>query len=175
VGTEFQVNTYTPEMDTYPSVAHLSSGRFVVAWGRQGQINDGGVIKSTDPKILARVYGTDGLPTGDEFQVNRDDEHGGGYARVAGGAHDDFAVVWAAVGSRVRLRRFTLDPLCGDPDGDGRRDTTDALSVLRAAVGLTVCAPCVCDVDASSATTATDALRLLAAILAGTEVTCGAC
>jgi hypothetical protein len=175
VGTEFQVNSYTPERDLYPSVAHLGGGRFVVAWSRHDQITEDGVTRPTRPKILARVYGGDGSPGGDEFQVNRHDDRGGGYARVAAGAHDDFAVVWAATDSMVRLRRFALSPLCGDPDGDRNRDSTDALIVLRAGVGLTECATCVCDVDDSSATTATDALRLLVAVVSELELSCGSC
>jgi hypothetical protein len=52
---------------------------------------------------------------------------------------------------------------CGDPDGSGGEPTaTDALFVLRAAVGLATCDPAVCDVDGSGgSTSATDALLTL--------------
>lgn len=53
---------------------------------------------------------------------------------------------------------------CGLPVSAGPLPTaTDALAVLRAAVGLLVCAPCVCDADSSGAITATDALIVLRA------------
>ncbi|HET9062967.1 MAG TPA: dockerin type I domain-containing protein, partial [Candidatus Binatia bacterium] len=54
-------------------------------------------------------------------------------------------------------------PLCGDANGDGTIAATDALIVLRTAVGTATCEPCVCDADASGAITAADALRLLRA------------
>jgi para-aminobenzoate synthetase/4-amino-4-deoxychorismate lyase len=52
------------------------------------------------------------------------------------------------------------DP-CGDPTGDGRITATDALGVLRAAVGSDACQLCVCDVDSSGTISAVDALRTL--------------
>jgi hypothetical protein len=52
-------------------------------------------------------------------------------------------------------------PLAGDANGDGQVTATDALVVLRAAVGTAVCSLCACDVSADSAVTATDALMVL--------------
>ncbi|MFN2424982.1 MAG: hypothetical protein ABR587_00895 [Candidatus Binatia bacterium] len=50
---------------------------------------------------------------------------------------------------------------CGDVTGDDYLTAPDALSVLRAAVGSTVCELCVCDVNDSEAVTTTDALAVL--------------
>jgi cysteine-rich repeat protein len=51
---------------------------------------------------------------------------------------------------------------CGDPDGSGSVTASDALILLRVAVGVEPCASCVCDVDGSSGpATASDALRML--------------
>ena len=50
---------------------------------------------------------------------------------------------------------------CGDPDGDGTITASDALFILRTAVGLRFCESLWCDVDASGRTTATDALAAL--------------
>ena len=50
---------------------------------------------------------------------------------------------------------------CGDFNNDGVVTATDALAILRAAVGSSECLPCVCDVDMSGAFTATDALAAL--------------
>ncbi|HYB99770.1 MAG TPA: hypothetical protein VEC57_11630 [Candidatus Limnocylindrales bacterium] len=50
---------------------------------------------------------------------------------------------------------------CGDPADPPGVTATDALLVLRAAVGSALCLECVCDVDASGATVATDALAVL--------------
>lgn len=51
---------------------------------------------------------------------------------------------------------------CGQPLSDGERPkASDALFVLRAAVGQETCDPCVCDVDSSGRILASDALRTL--------------
>jgi len=52
--------------------------------------------------------------------------------------------------------------VCGQPVSTGVTPTaTDSLYILRVAVGAGQCAPCVCDVDGSSAIQATDALLSL--------------
>jgi hypothetical protein len=53
---------------------------------------------------------------------------------------------------------------------------TDALFVLRAAVGIETCAPCVCDTNGSGAVTASDALLTLSfAVGQPVELTCPPC
>jgi hypothetical protein len=52
-------------------------------------------------------------------------------------------------------------PSCGDTNGDMATTATDALMILRAAVGSLACELCHCDVDGGGATTAVDALRAL--------------
>jgi hypothetical protein len=64
---------------------------------------------------------------------------------------------------------------CGDADGNGLFNATDALIALRAAVRLVTCAPSVCDVDGSGGVSATDALQLLRVavnLIARTELLC---
>jgi hypothetical protein len=66
---------------------------------------------------------------------------------------------------------------CGQPISTGSAPSaTDALAVLRAAVGTQACEPCICDVDRSGATSATDALAILR-VAVGQAVTlrCVAC
>ncbi len=50
---------------------------------------------------------------------------------------------------------------CGDADGDGGRNASDALIALRTAVGATQCELCRCDIDGNGAVSASDAQRLL--------------
>jgi hypothetical protein len=51
---------------------------------------------------------------------------------------------------------------CGQPVGQGEAPAaSDALAILRVAVGSATCAACVCDVDASGSVAATDALITL--------------
>jgi cysteine-rich repeat protein len=51
---------------------------------------------------------------------------------------------------------------CADPDASGAVNASDALVLLRVAVGLEICDPCVCNVDSSGGPVgASDALRTL--------------
>lgn len=50
---------------------------------------------------------------------------------------------------------------CGDATGDGDVTATDALAVLRAAVGAGNCRDCACDTNGDTSVTATDALVVL--------------
>ena len=64
---------------------------------------------------------------------------------------------------------------CGHPTSRGAAtpSATDALFVLRAAVGAETCKPCVCDTDANGLTAATDALSILrSAIGLGPALAC---
>jgi hypothetical protein len=60
---EFQVNTYTTDSQTYPSVASDAAGNFVLAWQSNGQ--DG-----SEDGVFAQRYDVVGQPRGGEFQVN---------------------------------------------------------------------------------------------------------
>ena len=66
VGQEFQINTTTLFFQTNPDVAASSSGGFIVVW-------DSSVSASTDDSdssILAQRFSPEGMPVGNEFQVN---------------------------------------------------------------------------------------------------------
>ncbi|HYB98962.1 MAG TPA: dockerin type I domain-containing protein [Candidatus Limnocylindrales bacterium] len=66
--------------------------------------------------------------------------------------------------------------LCGDANGDGEIKATDALAVLRAAVGAdSTCTLATCDVDDNGSILASDSLRVLrAAVGADVDLTCPA-
>jgi hypothetical protein len=69
----------------------------------------------------------------------------------------------------------TLSPSdnCGDANGDGEITTTDALFILRGAVGLETCPLVVCDVDSNGQVLTGDSLRVLqAAIGLPVELAC---
>ncbi|MFN2427258.1 MAG: hypothetical protein ABR587_12515 [Candidatus Binatia bacterium] len=55
----------------------------------------------------------------------------------------------------------TLPQLCGDFDGNGIVQVSDALNVLRASVGHKPCAFCICDLDGNGIKSAIDALIAL--------------
>jgi cysteine-rich repeat protein len=67
---------------------------------------------------------------------------------------------------------------CGDPDNNGTGTASDALFVLRTAVGSGSCDACVCNVDNSTGTpvTAVDSLRVLRkAVGVNVELSCPVC
>jgi hypothetical protein len=65
---------------------------------------------------------------------------------------------------------------CGDPATPAGITASDALFVLRAAVGTTCCLVCTCDVDTSGSIVASDALAVLRyAVGLNVELSCDAC
>ena len=66
---------------------------------------------------------------------------------------------------------------CADPDASGAVNASDALGLLRVAVGLESCEPCVCNVDSSAGPIgASDALRTLSvAVGLPVELLCAPC
>ncbi len=63
VGAEFQVNNYTTNGQSNPTIAPLNDGGFVIAWNSDGQDGNG-------LGIFAQRYQSNGAPLGFEFQVN---------------------------------------------------------------------------------------------------------
>lgn len=63
-GSEFQVNTYTPDQQRFASVAMDSDGNFVAVWEDSGQPVYGA------PGIYGQRYDFTGAPIRSEFQVN---------------------------------------------------------------------------------------------------------
>ena len=135
LANEFQINTYTPIVQSYPAVTVGSDGDFVVAWQSFG--NDGNGFG-----VFAQPFDASGAPVGGELQVNT---HTSGYQRLADVAQDDdgdFVVAWQSryqdnedSSEGVFAQRFTT-PIALDIDGDGAfLPLTDGLLVLRYGFG----------------------------------------
>lgn len=60
-----------------------------------------------------------------------------------------------------------VDTVCGDMNGDGDLTATDALSILRAGVGLSVCENWQCDYNGSGLVSTADALAVLKTAVGG--------
>lgn len=95
------------------------------------------------------------------FSVALDGDTMAAGAPLANGILADTGAVWVA--------NVTV-PLCGDPAGDGQVGASDALFVLRAAVGLNSCAAESCDMSGDGQVMAGDALALLQ-VAVGMDVT----
>lgn len=90
VGSLFVINEFRPEDQTKPSVVAADDGSFVVVWESMKQ--DG-----SDSGIFARRIGPDGLPLGDEFQVNSFTLNSQTTARVAIHQSGRFMIVWGSL------------------------------------------------------------------------------
>jgi hypothetical protein len=91
LGGEFQVNTYTTNIQVEPSVAADDDGDFVVVWYSVGQ--DG-----SDGGVFARRFSSAGIPLGGEVQVNIFTTNDQSLPSVAADGEGDFIVTWASFG-----------------------------------------------------------------------------
>ena len=103
-GTEFRVNTYTPEWQDWPSVAMEPGGDFVVTWDTYNITS--GVVENAS----ARAFRANGTPAGPELTVNTYTT--GPQARPAVGIDEDgnFVVAWTSAsdgnGTGIAAQRF---------------------------------------------------------------------
>jgi Ca2+-binding RTX toxin-like protein len=89
-GDEFQVNSTATETWGFSEVAMDADGDFVVTWTRS---SDG----QATWEVMARQYDSDGLPQGDEFQVNPIASDAMPLPAVAMDSDGDFIISWTSV------------------------------------------------------------------------------
>lgn len=87
VGGEFQINSYTPEDQSYPSVAMDSSGRSLVTWMSYGQDGSG-------YGVYGQRYDTAGNTDGAEFNINTHTNDEQGNPSVAMNSTGKSVVTW---------------------------------------------------------------------------------
>ncbi len=95
VGTQLQVNTYTPNAQQRPSVGMDAVGKFVVVWESDGSSQGDSSGRSIHGQRLA----ANGTPLGAEFQVNTYTSLNQYYSGVGVAPDGSFLVVWASNGS----------------------------------------------------------------------------
>jgi hypothetical protein len=109
VGSQFQVNTYTTNIQWMPSVAAEADGDFVVAWGSSGSF--GGDTSSSS--VQGQRYNSSGSAVGSEFQVNTYITGLQDGPSVAVDADGDFVVAWESEGSSGSdTSGFSIQGLC---------------------------------------------------------------
>lgn len=92
---EIQVNAYTENHQTAPSVSFDGRGNFVVAWtsiGSDGDDND-------QNSIQARVFRHDGTPMSDQQQINSFGEADQLLPAVGYKGNGEFGIIWQSQGS----------------------------------------------------------------------------
>jgi hypothetical protein len=87
LGDEFQVNTYTTNIQAWPDVDMTPSGDFVIAW--HSKFQDG-----TGNGVFAQRYDASGATLGGEFQVMEDGPEWEGYPDIGVDDVGNFVVVW---------------------------------------------------------------------------------
>jgi len=95
LGGDFQVNTYTANSQSYPTVAAEAAGGFVVAWRSMGSVGNDAVTYS----IQARRYDAAGTPLGAQYQVNTYTTGAQQWPAVATDGSGNFVVAWQSAGS----------------------------------------------------------------------------
>ena len=90
-GTEFQVNTYTANGQSFPAVCCDATGDFVVAWESYHQ--DG-----YSEGVFGQRFASSGAPRGTEFQVNTYTTQDQGDPALCCDKEGDFTVVWSSFG-----------------------------------------------------------------------------
>jgi len=88
VGSEFQVNTFTPRDQVYPTTAVAADGSFVVTWSSYGNHDGDGF------GIFGQRYDSSGASVGIEFQVNTYTTNQQVFSDVAAASNGDFVVTW---------------------------------------------------------------------------------
>jgi hypothetical protein len=122
-GVEFQVNSYTVDLQTYPAVATDGAGNPIVVWQSNRQDGDG-------EGIFGQRFASDGAPLGTEFQVNSFTTSGQRNAAIGADAPGNFTVVWQSSlqdedDCGVFGQRFASD---GSPAGTEFQVTTVTLN-----------------------------------------------
>jgi len=90
LGAEFQVNTYTTNIQERPQIASDSSGNFVVVW--ESAFQDGSL-----DSIFGQRFASSGARLGSEFRVNSYTSNDQRYPALASDGSGDFVVVWTSV------------------------------------------------------------------------------
>jgi hypothetical protein len=110
-GGEFQINSYTPQMQITPSVAMAEDGNFVVVWAS-------GVVTETNGdgmNVRGRRFDSNGSPQDADFLVNTYTTLRQWFPVVAADPDGDFVVVWQSRGSpdasgeSIQAQRYSSD------------------------------------------------------------------
>jgi len=111
VGGEFPINTTTAEPQSFPVVAGLADGGFVVAWqsGYMWSPND-----ESQQDLYGRRFAGDGGPLGGEFRINAFDERDQTGAVIQPLADGGYLIAWNSFDPEtdtdlIQARRYAAD------------------------------------------------------------------
>ncbi|MEJ2085366.1 MAG: hypothetical protein P8Y44_06775, partial [Acidobacteriota bacterium] len=95
IGSEFQINSYTTDAQRSADVAIDTDGSFIVVWQSRGSFGS----DASSYSIQGQRFGTAGIPTGLNFQINSYTTDEQQLPRVGFREDGEFVVVWQSRGS----------------------------------------------------------------------------
>ncbi len=133
IGGSFQVNTYATGDQRYPVVAERGDGGFVVAWtsyGSPGTDTLGGSVQ-------AKLFDSDALPLGSQFQVNDDTPRTQRIPSIASAPGGGFVVAWdgGTLTFSVEAKRFDQSGTPAGPQFEVNAFQENELNSTTLAVG----------------------------------------
>jgi len=93
LGSEFQVNTYTDELQGDPAIGMDKIGNFVITWHSYGQD-----VSWYESRIYAQRFNKQGQALGSEFQVNTYPDPGQDSPAIAMDKIGNFVITWHSYG-----------------------------------------------------------------------------
>ncbi|MCA9734541.1 MAG: T9SS type A sorting domain-containing protein [Deferribacteres bacterium] len=90
-GEEFRVNTFTDTTQSYPSIATLSNGGFIISWQSDEQDGD-------RTGIFAQQFQENGEKLNDEFQVNTYTNYYQSTPKIAALSEGGYVICWVSNG-----------------------------------------------------------------------------
>jgi hypothetical protein len=155
-----------------PAIAMENEGAtFGVVWTQ---------VDGNSAGIRGRRFDDQGRPISASVIVNTFQTGVQQNPHLIAGPGNQFVIVWESVGQDgdgrgIFGQRLSGQGLCGDAVSDEVILASDALAILRGAVGTIPCSPCICDVNGSGVT-AGDALAVLKRAVGGDiALVCPAC
>jgi hypothetical protein len=119
IGGEFQVNSFTPSNQSYPSVARRTSGEFMVTWDSWYQDGHGG-------GVYAQRFDAAGSPLGGEFLVNATTLGWQSGSSIAVDGAGNFVVAWSSGYGVVNVMGQRFDGNGARLGGEFQVNTTTA-------------------------------------------------
>lgn len=167
LGTEFQVNLYTPGDQTLPRVTANTDGSFIVAWSSFAE--DGNV-----QGVFGRRYDSTGQPAHREFIVNTTTAKEQDTPALASLSATDFVVAWASAGqdgdgTGIFGRRFTSagpppPPCVADCNANVAVSIDELITAIGIAIGSAPLSTCTsADVDRNGGVTVDELIRAVRA------------
>ena len=170
---EVEVADASDGIPQQPTVAMTGDGRMVVAWHKRGVDGDDSGVRARRYRLAVGVGGTTTTtvaavtttsipPTTIVSVTTSSTTTTSTTTTTTSTTTTTLGSVTSTTSGGGSTSTSLLVPVgCGDAVTDGSVTASDALAILRTAVGISFCLECRCDIDGSGTVTATDALTAL--------------